>query len=211
MNYEGHHAYLLVGPAEAIIADLRADLARAEVIYQKWPQWGINESRELRFGQARQVAAEGLRAYILEFLNITHEAQQALLKVLEEPAERTKFYLVAPSAEIFLPTVLSRLRVVKLAPSARTAPEALARAEKFWRALPEARLALAQTLLSLSEEPSVLRAEATAFIDALEFTRRGNVPAADEASFRELRRARDYLRDRASSPRLILEHLALVL
>jgi DNA polymerase-3 subunit delta' len=209
--YEGHHAYLFVGPAEAIVPGLRLDLAAAEIIHQKWVQFGVAESRELRSGQARQVAAAATRAYLLEFVSITHEAQQALLKVLEEPAERTSIFLVAPSADIFLPTLLSRLRVISLEPSARTAPEALARAAEFWQGAPEARLALIQKLLGESEEPAVLRAEATALVDALEFTRRGNAPATDEASFAQLRRARDYLRDRASSPRLILEHLALVL
>lgn len=44
---------------------------------------------------------------------LTSEAQNALLKVLEEPPVHTFFLLIAKTEEAFLPTVLSRCTVVK--------------------------------------------------------------------------------------------------
>jgi len=44
---------------------------------------------------------------------LTPEAQNALLKVLEEPPEYTQFILVAPNTQSFLETVLSRCQIVR--------------------------------------------------------------------------------------------------
>lgn len=49
------------------------------------------------------------RELVLVAARVTTEAQHALLKVLEEPPERTRFSLVVPSESHLLPTVRSRL------------------------------------------------------------------------------------------------------
>lgn len=46
--------------------------------------------------------------------NITHEAQNALLKVLEEPPNNTIIVIIASKKELFLPTILSRCKVIIL-------------------------------------------------------------------------------------------------
>jgi DNA polymerase III delta prime subunit len=43
---------------------------------------------------------------------ILREAQNALLKLFEEPSEQTFFYLIIPNKELLLPTLLSRLHIV---------------------------------------------------------------------------------------------------
>lgn len=45
---------------------------------------------------------------------ITQQAQNALLKILEEPPEHTLIIISAISREQFLPTILSRCKIVKL-------------------------------------------------------------------------------------------------
>jgi len=44
---------------------------------------------------------------------LTPEAQNALLKVLEEPPEYTQFILVAPYTQSFLETILSRCQIIR--------------------------------------------------------------------------------------------------
>ncbi len=46
--------------------------------------------------------------------SLTSEAQNALLKILEEPPLHTYFFLSATSDDAFLPTVLSRCKVITL-------------------------------------------------------------------------------------------------
>jgi DNA polymerase-3 subunit delta' len=45
---------------------------------------------------------------------ITPEAQNALLKTLEEPPLSTLLFLISPTEETFLPTILSRCLTIKL-------------------------------------------------------------------------------------------------
>lgn len=51
---------------------------------------------------------------ITEAEHLTPQAQNALLKTLEEPPDNTIIILVAPSEEVFLPTILSRCTILTL-------------------------------------------------------------------------------------------------
>lgn len=53
-------------------------------------------------------------AYIEEAQNLTIEAQNAFLKTLEEPPERTIVILTAPSIDSLLPTIVSRCQILSL-------------------------------------------------------------------------------------------------
>lgn len=55
------------------------------------------------------------KTIVIEVSNIAVEAQQALLKVIEEPPATTKFVIVVPSKASLLPTLLSRLNLVSVA------------------------------------------------------------------------------------------------
>lgn len=48
--------------------------------------------------------------------NMTDQAQNALLKILEEPPEHTVFILTAENRAILLPTILSRVQTIRLGP-----------------------------------------------------------------------------------------------
>lgn len=52
---------------------------------------------------------------IQEANNLTIEAQNALLKTLEEPPEKTQLILTAPNRDSLLPTVVSRCQELRLA------------------------------------------------------------------------------------------------
>lgn len=80
---------------------------------------------------------DGERAvYILEGArNMTVAAQNALLKVFEEPPEGTTFLLVTERKEALLPTVRSRARAVRLSAASDSAVRA-ALAEKMPNAAP---------------------------------------------------------------------------
>ena len=55
------------------------------------------------------------KAVILDGSNgITMEAQNALLKILEEPPANTIIYITCPNKELLLPTILSRCKIIEL-------------------------------------------------------------------------------------------------
>lgn len=53
-------------------------------------------------------------AVIVQAEKLTEEAQNALLKTLEEPPENTEIILIAPDTHLLLPTVLSRCQIITI-------------------------------------------------------------------------------------------------
>lgn len=76
---------------------------------------GINEVRQLEHSLNLKPYNSSFKAAIIhpgEILTI--EAQNALLKTLEEAAESSIIILTAPQGEMLLPTVVSRCQIIKL-------------------------------------------------------------------------------------------------
>jgi len=77
---------------------------------------GINDIRRLRAKFSRRPFESTLQTFILlETQNLTLEAQNALLKSLEEPNPSTRFILTVPTAENLLSTISSRCQKIHLA------------------------------------------------------------------------------------------------
>src|SRR3989344_3227073 len=76
---------------------------------------GVGEAKEIReFFSIKPYSAKG-RAVVLEDAgNLTPEAQNALLKTLEEPPEEAILLLGAAATDNFLPTILSRCEIITL-------------------------------------------------------------------------------------------------
>jgi len=77
----------------------------------------ISEIRELqKFLNLKPFQEKEKIGIILEAQNLTEEAQNALLKTLEEPPEHSRIILTADNFQKLLPTVISRCEKVKLPP-----------------------------------------------------------------------------------------------
>ncbi|MEX0933448.1 MAG: hypothetical protein WDZ74_01710 [Candidatus Paceibacterota bacterium] len=83
---------------------------------------------KLKIGHAREISRttenrngkNERRIYFISFSAGTREAQNALLKTLEEPARGTSFILVVPSTDILLETIQSRCITLVLDPPERS-------------------------------------------------------------------------------------------
>lgn len=82
---------------------------------------------------------------------LTPEAQNALLKIAEEPPAKALLILVARSAEGLVATLLSRLQKIPFESQNETIPRASALAKEFLRNTPEKRSVLIKTMLEDSE------------------------------------------------------------
>ena len=205
-----HHATLIEGDFETMRAELVGVLEKKfDIESQGNPDFqvrsydtlGIDEARELREAASFRPSREGNKIFIISFDAIGIDAQHALLKLFEEPTAATHFFLVAPHTTRLLPTLRSRLMIV---PSeGKRAPTKEAKA--FLKALPGERLKLIENIVEGRD-----RARAGALIAGLEEVLANNLPVSAPA-LTELERAREYLPDRASSVKLLMENLALVL
>ncbi len=91
------------------------------------------------------------KAVILQvFEGATIQAQNSLLKILEEPPASTFIILIAQSKEVFLPTILSRCRIIELRDDSRISKEESAKCLNILLSMPQKgtgeRLKIAQDL-----------------------------------------------------------------
>ena len=109
-----HHAQLLrvldidnIKPLE-----FYGDVSDAEVETLKFLSVGIDEVRRITQVASLRPEEAKFRLLVVVTPSVTFEAQQALLKILEEPPQTTKFLFVVPSGLIMLPTLASRFQVI---------------------------------------------------------------------------------------------------
>lgn len=142
MSASQHHALLYrVLDARQAPLILQSLVANEEVHTYRLPAVQIDDVRGI-IARAYRLPTEAPRQLIvIETPNFTHEAQQALLKILEEPPATTRFcLLVAPETKL-LPTVLSRCQFMDAPALAATSPLSPL-VEEFLRAAIPERLSL---------------------------------------------------------------------
>ena len=210
-----HHAYYIEGSGsqfESYKAELKPFFARA------YERFGVDEARELIALAALKNYQEAM--YLIATSVITSEAQQALLKLFEEPQQGTVFVLLVPHGTL-LPTLKSRMLPFEterlagqnsLVEPTKTATRGLfgRQAAAFLKSSGKARSDIIATLLKDDEG---VRERVRDFIDALEIelTRFGLVKKEVRDGLHDLAMVRTYLADRSPSLKMLLEHLALAL
>jgi len=79
----------------------------------------IKQIRQIISDTAKKPFESGYKVIIIENAEkMTHDAQDAFLKTLEEPPENTVFLLLAENQNLLLPTIVSRCQVYQFKPVA---------------------------------------------------------------------------------------------
>jgi hypothetical protein len=87
-------------------------LAAGEIEYVEVSGFGIDDVRSLTLMAYRTPSVGDRLGIVVILQNMTVEAEQALLKLLEEPPLTTAFLFCVPESVFILPTLLSRFSVV---------------------------------------------------------------------------------------------------
>lgn len=208
-----HHAYIYEGSQrelDALVADAKARLGfqddhSPDVHVRSFERFGVEESRWL-IDAASMRASSGRALYALGIASLTSEAQQALLKLFEEPQAGITFVLLLPHGAL-LPTLRSRMLPY---PAALESEGGGSDAKKFLKLSGKDR---SDYLAKMLKDDEGLKERVRDFVNALEAElvgRMGKGPQAREA-LEDIAMVRDYLRDRSPSLKMLLEHLALSL
>lgn len=200
----------LVAGSEATVGRVLALLAEEGVQIQGNPDiytrvytlFGIDEARELRERASLGAIAGGNRYFIIALSGMTNEAQNALLKTLEEPPSGSVFFIIIPSPEGLLPTLRSRMQTLSLDASHT---EELVDVRSFLAATPAKRLDLLKPLLEKGDDDRRDIAGIIAFLASLEHALAGS-PDGLCAVYR----ARKYLGDKGALVKPLLEQVALL-
>ncbi|CAN5141202.1 hypothetical protein BH11PAT3_BH11PAT3_2670 [soil metagenome] len=200
-----HHAYLLEGDHELGQLYLGNLLERLHIEQAQNPDYFVLENEAFTIGEARTLTEQAIgRAYgskkifVIKSPRYTPEAQNALLKTLEEPIPHTHFFLLLSDRNLLLPTLLSRLEVVRMNGSQNKQKDA----EEFLTLLPQERMNFSKKFVD-KEKPLA------PFLDSLLILLKNN--GAPLSEIEKVFKQRKFADDPSVMPRLILEHLAVVL
>lgn len=214
---EMHHAYGLSGPRDEVLADVLKFLKEAinlrvtgnpDMQVREFETLSVDESRRIKELQSRKALSDR-KVIIVAFNGATSEAQNALLKVLEEPVPRTHIFLIVPRLDIFLPTVRSRLFTAEY--SGRASSEAQERADEFLKASTGERLAVVKKIADEVGDEKLGKSFALEFVNHIEQELWKHKKSGDINAFDEIALCRKYLSDRSASVKMLLEHLAVAL
>ncbi len=220
-----HHAFVIEAEASKGIEVAQAWAERElkmkiqgnpDVIVLRYGLFSVEDARRVSELAAGAPFVGEYKMLIISASRAYHEAQNALLKLFEEPPAGTYLFLILPSLGGLLPTLRSRIAVLD---SNERPPRSFITesAEIFLKANKEKRSAIIKKLTSGKDEDERRehRDEAIAILNGIEVAaytamKRGGGSAA-VALLSDIMVLRNYLYDRSAPVRMILEHLSLVI
>ncbi len=175
----------------------------------------IDDARILKSEHEKKpVSAEGKKIFIVTMNGITVEAQNALLKLLEEPADYAHFFIIIPSAHLLLPTVKSRLSLLEIKDDRNLVRhdevESTKIISEFTKASVSKRMEIIKNLIDDISKEKKVKQEAIDFLDNLEhFIYERDGVQKGKPILEALNLARKYAGDRSPSFKMLLEYVAL--
>jgi len=236
MTRSRHHAYVIEAGEEAGVAAALAHIecelpsfakgygghggirSHPDLVILQYGLLSVEGARRVGELAAQSPAAGDIKAIVIAATRLYHEAQNALLKLFEEPPAGVSLYLVVPSLGALLPTLRSRVQTLNMKgfvnPSSNegfTKPFIPEIAEEFVKGTREKRAALAKKLSTGKDddEKRENRDEAVALVSGIEALASEDVAKHAEL-LKEIAILRGYLHDRSAPVKQILEHLSLV-
>src|SRR3989344_2158011 len=113
-----HHAYLVEGKGDLVVEGLINFLeknnikCRGNSSFYKYSiqTFKIDDARELKFTQSENSSQNEqgeslLKIFVIEAFDFTGEAQNALLKIFEEPTKNTVFFVITQNTASIFPTL----------------------------------------------------------------------------------------------------------
>ena len=177
-----------------------------DIYTRTYTQFGIGEARELRERAGLRAQKGSRRVFIIVAPGMTVEAQNALLKTLEEPPADALFFFIIPAPQTLLATVRSRAQVLALPhKEVKISNQSLVDAEVFVRATPQKRLDMLQPLLEKDEDDKRDTGAILEFLASLEHSLEKK-PEGLHAVYR----ARKYIGDKGALVKPLLEQVALL-
>ncbi len=165
-----------------------------EVVYDGF---GIEESRLLKDFFSTRSFGEGKKVALVRTPRMTREAQNALLKISEEPAPGQHLFLIIPSSGLLIDTLKSRAQII-----VRKNVDGAADDSFLKLSIPE-RLKIVQKIATKKDKEVGIE-----LLDTLIAVLKKKKM---HAALAEVYQARSYIGDQSSSLKLILEHISLIL
>jgi hypothetical protein len=83
-----------------------------DILVEFYDSFSIDNSRKVKEWHSQMGITDGKRICIIGANFINHDAERTLLKIIEEPAINTHFFLVVPNSLVLLDTIRSRAHTI---------------------------------------------------------------------------------------------------
>ncbi len=205
------NVHLIAGTAEAIpevLSLLKTEgvetIGNPDVYVREYQRFGVDDAIELRDRSNRRPIAGSQRFFIISTPGMTNEAQNALLKTLEEPPADAAFFFIIPAPEMLLPTLRSRAQMLTLRQAEKI--EEIVDAPAFLAAAPQKRLDMLKPLLEKDEDDKRDIGKIVGFLSSVE-----RLLQKQPDGLHAIYRARKYIGDKGALVKPLLEQVALLL
>lgn len=220
-----YHSYVIEGDGNVIVKELlgfleaRGDIEKnsSDVLSQFYESFTMEDSEYIKDWHSKLGITDGKRICIIATKFINREAEQTLLKIIEEPLSNTHFFIIVPDASVLLPTIISRTHTIKIEPQ----DNKLLQKEviSFLKLSPKERIDTVALMIKNNkdeENSGQLRYYATSFVNELEsiFYQKWKIDRSDTNTqfiLEELQKARGYLSTPGAGVKMILEHISLLI
>jgi len=208
-----HHAHVCAGDKEQILESvlsfIKDDLSievvgNPDVRIGHFDNFGINDARSINMAQLKKSTNGGKMIFVMSLVSITSEAQNSLLKMFEEPTKDTYFFVITNTADIFLPTLLSRVEIKKHNGGVNVEIEDFVK--NFIKSNKAERLVLLKKMIEEKDKSKTLD-----LLNTLETTLYEKHGASAVGSYEVIDLCRRYINNRGASVKMLLEYLALSL
>jgi hypothetical protein len=212
-----HHSYLIEGDIELSFKDLILELEKLgirtlgnpDILIKEYENLLIDDAREIKDFQSEQASEKfKKKIIILKTQSFSYPAQNALLKVFEEPREGVVFFLIMPDAMNLYPTLRSRL--LGTIGEYADGDELKKDVKIFLNGDTKDRLDFLKKFTDM-ESKIKLKEKAVNFLNILEEELSKSNTLADKDKVKDIYLVKKYIGDQGSSPKILLEHLAVVL
>jgi len=224
-NNSLHHAYLLEGEASVLLPELLAGIESSgiktsgnpDVVIGKYSTFTIADGRHLKARQIERAITGEKKFFIIQTDFLNTEAQHALLKVFEEPADNVHFFILTPRVGALIDTLLSRLVYVKEDNDTRESYAKEAGQIFLKQKAPERLKKVAALIKSHAddEESGALRADALMLLNEIESALYSDASMnalsdRERAVFEQIQKSRAYLSIPGASVKMLLEQISLL-
>ena len=225
LPHDLYHSYVIEGEpkttAEELLKFLEVhigkDFNNEDLFFHIYESFAMDDSREIKDWHSKLGVMNGKKVCIIATKFINREAEQTLLKIIEEPAEDTHFFIIVPDASLLSATILSRVHIVKI--EQKSDKDIKKEVVNFIACNKTKRIDSVALIIKNNkdeENSGQLRYYATSFVTELEaifYEKFKKDKNNKETIFilEELQKSRNYLSTPGASVKMILEHLALVI
>jgi hypothetical protein len=218
-----YHSYIIEGEPETGILKVveflekRGEISKksSNLLIQNYDSFKIEDSYKIKNWHSQLAVGQDKKICIIGAKFLNHEAEKTLLKIFEEPAFNTHFFLIIPNCLVLVETLRSRAQIIK-----RTDLEEFSFHQEvndfISMNLKDRIYFIDQFLKKNKDQENSLRFTALQFINNLE-SKILNKLKLDKKNLnlsyllKEIQQSRGYLNSPGASVKMILEHLALII